>query len=110
MAAPPAIAGVALLLRAKASVLARTQGGATPLMRAAFAGHAAVVAQLMRAGSAVEAQDSDGDTALHKAAAQGHGDLYAELAKASDESAAKLRNRKGRLASELLPGESNGAG
>ena len=86
-----------------ASVFARTQGGATPLMRAAFSGHANVCALLLRAGSAAEAQDSDGETALHKAAAQQHTAVLTILLQSSG-AAGELRNRHSKLYSDLLDG------
>ena len=93
---------IALLLQAKASVLARTSGGATPLMRAAFTGHTGVISQLLRAGAALDVQDGDGDTALHKAASQKHAAAFGVLKQAMDPAAMELRNRKGLAAHEVL--------
>ena len=93
---------MSLLLNAKASVLARTSGDATPLMRAAFTGHAAVVSQLLRAGAAADVQDADGDTALHKAASQQHADAVGVLQRAMSPEAMELHNRKGVAAREVL--------
>ena len=94
---------VALLLQAKASVLARTSGGATPLMRAAYAGHAGVCSQLLRAGAHLDAQDSDGESSLHKAASQRHEGLVARLlGETGGAEAAALLDRKGRSAADRL--------
>ena len=40
--------------------------GATPLHRAAYAGHLDVVSMLVDAGAETSTRDRDGETALHK--------------------------------------------
>ena len=93
---------VRLLLELNASVLARTSGGATPLMRAAFTGRVGVLSQLLRSGAAADVQDADGDTALHKAASQQHADAVGVLQRAMSPEAMVLRNRKGVAARDVL--------
>lgn len=57
----------------------RSDYGATPLHRAAGAGHAATVELLLSSGAAVEVEDADGETALLAAAANGHADCLRTL-------------------------------
>lgn len=57
----------------------RSEYGATPLHRAAGAGHVATVELLLSSGAAVEVKDDDGETALLAAAANGHADCLRML-------------------------------
>ena len=68
------------LLRAKATVSARTRIGAyTPLHIASRTGNPAVVRALLSAGSDVKATTTSGATALHLAAAAGNADVVSAL-------------------------------
>lgn len=49
-----------MLIRFGADLNATTPGGATPIMRAAYAGHLDMVKLLLNAGARVDLRDSDG--------------------------------------------------
>lgn len=53
--------------------------GATPLMLAAYGGHAGIVAILVRAGASLAVVDHEHMTALHWACAQGHAEAVRSL-------------------------------
>ena len=86
---------VSALIKANASVDAKTMGGETPLHAAAAAGQADAVAALLEGGAAVDAQTPKHLTPLLLAAAKGHaGACAALLAGGADPS---LRSPQGAL-------------
>jgi ankyrin repeat protein len=92
-----------LLLQRGANPNAATRhGGATPLHRAALAGQQAVLDLLVARHADVWVADSDGQTVAHKAAAGGHRALLQGLL-ARFPALAHRRDRRGRLAEQLLP-------
>ncbi|KAG7672113.1 putative Ankyrin repeat domain-containing protein 39 [Nannochloris sp. 'desiccata'] len=67
---------VKVLIEAGAAVnAATTAGGATPLHRAAYAGHTNIVEVLLHSGASLHLADADGQTALYKATQQGHSEV-----------------------------------
>ena len=73
-------------MRAKANVNAEDDDGSTPLHRAAYKGHAAVVAQLLQAKANPTAVDKDGNTPAKDAGRRGHSDLAKLLQQAAKSS------------------------
>ena len=74
-------------------------------MRAAYAGHSAVVKLLLDAGATSELQDADGQTALHKAMQQGHVEIAGILLQRVPDRTEfeNIKDNKGRLARDLIP-------
>ena len=90
------IGTVKALIVAGADVNASDHEGATPLMAAAFAGHAEVVRSLLHKGANVNAVDKDGHTALMCAAVAGHVKVVEVLLDAGAD--VNARDSKGRTA------------
>ncbi|XP_043839943.1 ankyrin repeat domain-containing protein 39 isoform X2 [Dromiciops gliroides] len=90
------------LLESGAKCDAQTHGGATALHRASYCGHTEVVRLLLSHGANPGVADDDGMTSLHKAAERGHLDLCCLLLQHSPALKA-VRDRKARLACDLLP-------
>lgn len=93
------------LLENGAKCDAQTHGGATALHRASYCGHTEIAQLLLSHGSDPRLVDSDGMTSLHKAAERGHGAICSLLLQHSPALKA-IRDRKARLACDLLPGNS----
>lgn len=66
---------VQLLLNKGANVEARNNGGATPLLMAAYFGHVEVVKRLLAKGANIKAKDNKGNTALALALGYGHAEV-----------------------------------
>ncbi|XP_033094796.1 ankyrin repeat domain-containing protein 39 [Trachypithecus francoisi] len=90
------------LLENGAKCDAQTNGGATALHRASYCGHTEIARLLLSHGSNPRVVDDDGMTSLHKAAERGHGDICSLLLQHSPALKA-VRDRKARLACDLLP-------
>ncbi|XP_039331423.1 ankyrin repeat domain-containing protein 39 isoform X2 [Saimiri boliviensis] len=90
------------LLESGANCDAQTHGGATALHRASYCGHTEIARLLLSHGSNPRVVDDDGMTSLHKAAERGHGDICSLLLQHSPALKA-VRDRKARLACDLLP-------
>uniref|UniRef100_A0A2R9APY0 Uncharacterized protein n=1 Tax=Pan paniscus TaxID=9597 RepID=A0A2R9APY0_PANPA len=90
------------LLESGAKCDAQTHGGATALHRASYCGHTEIARLLLSHGSNPRVVDDDGMTSLHKAAERGHGDICSLLLQHSPALKA-IRDRKARLACDLLP-------
>ncbi|XP_065382684.1 ankyrin repeat domain-containing protein 39 isoform X1 [Macaca fascicularis] len=90
------------LLENGAKCDAQTHGGATALHRASYCGHTEIARLLLSHGSNPRVVDGDGMTSLHKAAERGHGDICSLLLQHSPALKA-VRDRKARLACDLLP-------
>ncbi|XP_011825069.1 PREDICTED: ankyrin repeat domain-containing protein 39 [Mandrillus leucophaeus] len=90
------------LLENGAKCDAQTHGGATALHRASYCGHTEIARLLLSHGSNPRVVDDDGMTSLHKAAERGHGDICSLLLQHSPALKA-VRDRKARLACDLLP-------
>lgn len=90
------------LLESGAKCDAQTHGGATALHRASYCGHTEIARLLLSHGSNPRLVDDDGMTSLHKAAEKGHVDICSLLLQHSPTLKA-VRDRKARLASDLLP-------
>eukprot|EP00069_Balaena_mysticetus_P010390 bmy_06880T0 len=85
-----------------AGYTALTHGGATALHRASYCGHTDIARLLLSHGSNPRLVDDDGMTSLHKAAEKGHVDICSLLLQHSPALKA-VRDRKARLACDLLP-------
>ncbi|XP_043774633.1 ankyrin repeat domain-containing protein 39 [Cervus elaphus] len=94
------------LLESGAKCDAQTHGGATALHRASYCGHTDIARLLLSHGSNPRLADADGMTSLHKAAEKGHLDICSLLLQHSPALKA-VRDRKARLACDLLPGNSD---
>nr|XP_020761702.1 ankyrin repeat domain-containing protein 39 isoform X1 [Odocoileus virginianus texanus] len=94
------------LLESGAKCDAQTHGGATALHRASYCGHTDIARLLLSHGSNPRLVDADGMTSLHKAAEKGHVDICSLLLQHSPALKA-VRDRKARLACDLLPGNSD---
>nr|KAF6445861.1 ankyrin repeat domain 39 [Rousettus aegyptiacus] len=90
------------LLENGAKCDAQTHGGATALHRASYCGHTDIARLLLSHGSNPRLVDDDGMTSLHKAAEKGHMDICSLLLQHSPALKA-VRDRKARLACDLLP-------
>ncbi|XP_041512592.1 ankyrin repeat domain-containing protein 39 isoform X1 [Microtus oregoni] len=90
------------LLESGAKCDAQTHGGATALHRASYCGHTEIARLLLSHGSNPRLVDDDGMTSLHKAAEKGHEDICSLLLQHSPALKA-VRDRKARLACDLLP-------
>ncbi|ELK23209.1 Ankyrin repeat domain-containing protein 39 [Myotis davidii] len=90
------------LLESGAKCDAQTRGGATALHRASYCGHTEIARLLLSHGSNPRLVDDDGMTSLHKAAENGHVDICSLLLQHSPALKA-VRDRKARLACDLLP-------
>ncbi|XP_008836214.1 ankyrin repeat domain-containing protein 39 isoform X2 [Nannospalax galili] len=90
------------LLESGAKCDAQTRGGATALHRASYCGHTEIARLLLLHGSNPQLVDDDGMTSLHKAAEKGHKDICSLLLQHSPALKA-IRDRKARLACDLLP-------
>ncbi|KAB0401371.1 hypothetical protein E2I00_005030 [Balaenoptera physalus] len=90
------------LLESGAKCDAQTHGGATALHRASYCGHTDIARLLLSHGSNPRLVDDDGMTSLHKAAEKGHVDICSLLLQHSPALKA-VRDRKARLACDLLP-------
>ncbi|XP_049640807.1 ankyrin repeat domain-containing protein 39 [Suncus etruscus] len=90
------------LLESGAKCDAQTHGGATALHRASYCGHTDIARLLLSHGSDPRLVDDDGMTSLHKAAEKGHVDICSLLLQHSPALKA-VRDRKARLACDLLP-------
>uniref|UniRef100_A0A8D0Q2B4 Ankyrin repeat domain 39 n=1 Tax=Sus scrofa TaxID=9823 RepID=A0A8D0Q2B4_PIG len=94
------------LLESGAKCDAQTRGGATALHRASYCGHTDIARLLLSHGCNPQLVDADGMTSLHKAAEQGHVDICSLLLQHSPALKA-IRDRKARLACDLLPHNSD---
>ena len=74
---------VSLLLKQGAKVNARSRHGWTPLMAAAWEGHARIVEQLVKHGADVHAVNAERRSALMLAESEGHRDTVKVLQRAS---------------------------
>ena len=70
--------------------------GHTPLMRAAFMGHAKIVGLLVKAGCAVDATDAEGNSALHHAG-RGSQEFIFDLLEMRHGADSELKNAKGEV-------------
>ncbi|XP_051691834.1 ankyrin repeat domain-containing protein 39 isoform X2 [Oryctolagus cuniculus] len=94
------------LLESGAKCDAQTHGGATALHRASYCGHTEIARLLLSHGCNPRLVDDDGMTSLHKAAEKGHVDICSLLLQHSPALKA-VRDRKARLACDLLPSHSD---
>lgn len=101
-----------LLIKANANINAETNGGVTPLQRAAMmgnlshiffiasnnfcfpVGHTDIVKLLLSHDADIKIQDSDGNTAAHRAAQNGHANIV-HLLLSSDKSVENCINNRG---------------
>ncbi|KAK2093218.1 Ankyrin repeat domain-containing protein 39 [Saguinus oedipus] len=97
------------LLESGANCDAQTHGGATALHRASYCGHTEIARLLLSHGSNPRVVDDDGDVCRfvsdawrYKAAERGHRDICSLLLQHSPALKA-VRDRKARLACDLLP-------
>ena len=107
-----------LLLEAGADKEAKNKYGDTPLIKAAYKGHEAVVPLLLEAGADKEAKNKDGITPLIAAAEKGHEAIVQRLLEAGADAEAKDNDLFGKTAfyyarknghtsvAELLPASS----
>ena len=91
---------VTVLLEAGASLEARTEGGWTPLHRAALNANPTVVTVLLEAGASLEARTENGSTPLHKAAVNGNPAVVITLLDA--EADPKAKTTDGKTAFDLM--------
>lgn len=101
---PAPILTVSTYMVAGANPNARTvAGGSTPLHRASYAGHRAIVIMLLDKAADPRIQDEDGQTALHKAAQQGHANVVDVLLR-NNSSLANIADNRGRTAEQCKHG------